>query len=317
VRDILQKDTLRRRGMDYEQGKIYFPQFITCCDWDIDKEEDLTEHYCPICDVNKAFYELFKALRADDSLSEEEKKSEEDKIKQTMRLANASFKYIWPIISREDPYFVEKDGDTEVKKKGWKVLTLPKTVQDQIQDLAEQYPKVFDADEGCDIVIERSEGGKTSYSTNFVIKGTSLDAHPLTDEEREYETLELKNFVNWHVSPRELFKAIRPEYREVITEVLGKTEDDYPEEHPLANNVVAAPKKKEKKASKKAVVKDEDADDSDESPWEDAEEEAPKEEAKASSDEVKPEDSPCFGTYDEDEEDCELCDVKDACKKKS
>jgi hypothetical protein len=116
---------------------------------------------------------------------------------------------------------------------GWKVLNLPMEANKGIENLLKQYPKLLDVEEGVDIIITKTKGMRTTYSVSFALNGINIAMTPLSEEERAMEPLDMKRFIFSHPSPRQVFVALNENYQELITGVVSRGAEDYPEEPPI------------------------------------------------------------------------------------
>jgi hypothetical protein len=226
VVDLVAPEALKSQG----DQKPPLSKNITCLNWDINNQQpiDTELHCCAVCDLRTAA----NILR--DEAKKAEKKEDEENMKKLSGKAYARSRYSWDAIDRENPEIktTQPNGD-EVEAKGWKILNLGKEGTEAIEELAKQYPQIADEDEGCDIVVSKHKSNRITYGASFDLDGPNIALSPLTDEEKEMEKIDLLRYVASHVSPRLVFQNLKPEYQEIITETLGKTEEDYPEEAPV------------------------------------------------------------------------------------
>ena len=230
IKDLVSAEALKSSG---EQRSAVNAN-TTCMNWDIEgqtkSEEEL--HCCPVCDLRVAAN--MKRQEAKDAGDEDQEK----KMKELSGKSYARARYSWDAISRADPIVETKDAEGNVEKNpGWKILNLGKEGTEAIEALANQYSQLADPEEGCDIVISRHKSNRITYGASFALEGPNIKVSPLTEEEMAMEKIDLIRFVANHVSPRVLFESLKPAFQELITDVLGKTADDYPEDCPVKKTV--------------------------------------------------------------------------------
>jgi hypothetical protein len=226
VKDLVSAEAMRPKG----ESRADVSANVTCMNWDTDNQGKSEEevHCCPICDLRSA---------SNIKLKEAKESGDEDSEKKMKELSGKSFarsRYSWDAISRKDPLVKTKDGDgNETEEMAWKILGLGTEGTEAIEALCKQYPQLADEDEGCDIVISKHQGTRTTYGASFALDGPNIAVTPLTDEEKEMKDLNLVRYIASHMSPRTLFQSLKPSYQELITDVLGKTAGDYPEDCPV------------------------------------------------------------------------------------
>jgi len=242
VKELVSAESLKSSG----EGRPAVNANATCMNWDIEGQEKSEEelHCCPVCDLRVAAN--MKRQEAKDAGDEEQEK----KMKELSGKSYARARYSWDAISRADPIIETKDaeGNTE-KNPGWKILNIGKECTEALEALANQYPQLADPEEGCDVVISRHKSNRITYGASFALDGVNIKVTPLTEEEMAMEKIDLIRYVANHISPRVLFESLKPEHQELITDVLGKSADDYPEECPVKKTSVVKDESSEKSAS--------------------------------------------------------------------
>jgi len=230
IKDLVSADALKPKG----EERAAVSTNVTCMNWDIDNQSRSEEelHCCPICDLR-----LASNIRR-----KEAKESEDQDLEKKMKeISGKSFprsRYSWDAISRADPIVKTKDPDgNETEGLGWKILNLGTEGTEAIEALAKQYPQIADPDEGCDVVVSKHQGTRITYGAAFALDGPNIKVTPLTDEEKGMAPLDLIRYIASHMSPRTLFESLKPAYQELITDVLGKTSEDYPSDSPVQKTI--------------------------------------------------------------------------------
>jgi len=226
VKELVSTEAMRAKG----DSRADVSANVTCMNWDTDNqgksEEEL--HCCPICDLRSA--SNIKRKEAKESGDEDAEK----KMKELSGKSFARSRYSWDAISRKDPLVKTKEADgSETEEIAWKILGLGTEGTEAIEALCKQYRQLADTDEGCDIVISKHQGTRTTYGASFALDGPNIAVTPLSDEEKAMKDLDLVRYITSHMSPRKLFESLKPAFQELITDVLGKTAEDYPEDCPV------------------------------------------------------------------------------------
>lgn len=344
-----------KAAMEYKEGGSYIPKVLTDMNWDIKNEEFLeTDLWCdPMEDLkeaaDKASFKLRKkAKELDDEAEANALKDEANIYSRISYNASSKARFKWKVIFREDPYVIIEDEDGKKKKKpSFKILDLPEKAQEELIKLFKQKKELSDPENGNDIIItvekKKAKNGKpkTEYSASFVFDDEmKVVPTPLSEEELEYEDIDISNFTPWYKSPRDLFRSLTAKNKDLILEVLGKTEEDYPEEHPVKREKKVSEDKEEddddekdekieppiSSKSKKVDVSDafddissddeDKTDDNEGDSTEDDNEESEddEEDSNDGDDDMIPE---CFGNYDDEEDECNDCSCAKSCKKET
>lgn len=230
VVDLVNGDALKPQGDE----RPVLGKNITCLNWDIDNQKRIDEelHCCAICDLRVAAN--LRRREAKDAKNKEL----EDKMKELSGKAYARSRYSWDAISRANPNVTTIDAEgNETEAPGWKILNLGTEGTEAIEALAKQYPQIADPKEGCDVVIAKHKSNRITYGASFALAGPNIKISPLTEEEKAMEPVDLLRYVASHASPRAIFESLKPGYQELITDVLGKTAEDYPSEAPIKKTI--------------------------------------------------------------------------------
>ena len=226
VRDLVSEGALKPQG----ENRAAVGSNATCMNWDIEgqtkSEEEL--HCCAVCDLRVAAN--MKRKEAKDAQDPDQ----EGKMKDLSGKSYPRARYSWDAISRANPDIETKDADGNVEvSPGWKILGLGKEGTEAIEALAKQYPQLADEEGGCDVVVSRHKSNRVTYGASFSLDGPNIKLTKLTKEEKAMDQIDLIQYVANHISPRVMFESLKPEHQELITEVLGKTASDYPEDCPV------------------------------------------------------------------------------------
>jgi len=293
------------------------PQVVNCPDWDIDTEEVKKERTCVICALNEYAQKKLK----DTSLPKDEK----DRLQNLLQATRARRSLKWNIIDRANPYVTEVTDDGEKKVLGYKIATIGMEAWNDIDGIFAQTAfDITDPEKGINICVTKSNNGhRVTYGAKAVLKGTSVDVAPLSDDEKELRLHDLKKICGKMTEQDRLMEALHADYREVV-EKLGLSKEssaseedssDEPEE-PVEKEESA----KEEPAEEEEPVADEDEDFPDTSLDDDEPEETSEEtesESKDSSDEkeeVAPENWECFGSLDPKHPECKECSGIEKCR---
>jgi len=226
VVDLADADAFKSRGED----RAALSKNLTCLNWDIDNQQRIPEESqcCPICDLRMAAN--IRRREAKDAKD----KDQEDKMKELSGKSYARSRYSWDAIDRANPNVETTDADgNSTEAPGWKILNLGTEGTEAIEALAKQYPQIADEEEGCDVAVSRHKSTRITYGASFDLDGPNINITPLTDAEKAMEPIDLLRYVASHASPRAVFENMKPAFQELITDVLGKTADDYPTEAPV------------------------------------------------------------------------------------
>jgi len=230
VVDLVNPDALKPKGED----RPVLSKNVTCLNWDIDNQKRIGEelHCCPICDLRMAANTRRREAK------DAKNKEMEDKMKELSGKSYARSRYSWDAISRADPSVKTTDGTgNETDAPGWKILNVGTEATEAIEALAKKYPQIADPKEGCDISISRHKSSRITYGASFDLDGANIKISPLSDAEKAMEPVDLLRYVASHSSPRAVFESLKPGYQELITDVLGKSAEDYPSEAPVKKTI--------------------------------------------------------------------------------
>lgn len=185
-------DIFKKDAFDRETNENAIPKVINCANWNIQTEE-WEDNGDVLFGLNKIAREMLK-VGAEQGVSPEELKKW-DLIKSK---TNPTLQYRWLGFDRDNPFVLEMVNGRYVIKEpremaGYKLMTFQKTVFEQLCAAQESYgdDDIFSEEKGCDIVVKRMDGNKTSWAVGLKMNGRSVAESPLSDEEKAFEMPDL------------------------------------------------------------------------------------------------------------------------------
>lgn len=191
------------------KGDDRIPKMINCIDWDTEKEMWTGKHECPICKLSQ----ISKKISNDPDCSADEHKFFAEL--QSSARARRSIK--WNIIDRNDPFITENDE----KVKGYKIASIGIEAFRDIQGIAEQTGlDINGTDDGCDIIVTKSKGGRWEYSARVAMtndRPPQVAMTPLTNEEREMKLHDLKEICGKKVEADAIIKVLHQDLQDLLS----------------------------------------------------------------------------------------------------
>ena len=212
--DIFNKD-----AFDRETNENAIPKVINCANWDIELEE-WRDNGDVLFNLNKIAREMLRVGQEQGVAQEDLKKWELIKNK-----TNPTLQYRWLGFDRDSPYVLETiNGRTTIKEPkelaGYKLMTFQKTMFEQLCAAQEAYgdEDIFSEDKGCDIVVKKIDGNKTTWTVQLKMNGRQVLETPLTDEEKNIEAPNLFDICGKQI-PNELVMAnLLDEYVDMLND---------------------------------------------------------------------------------------------------
>ena len=195
---------------NFAKGDNRLPYQINCGNWDIEKEME-DNGKCVICQLREIASEVL--------YSEEGKKLDEKNkkfFKDLRYKCDVKTRYYFNCIDRDNPYV------TEDKKFGYKIIEMPYELMDGLLALSTSLTDVdlSSVTDGIDLKITKSGGGsegKVKYGVLPIMKGLSIKATPLTEQEKETELNDLALICGKMQDQEELTERLKGEIRGLLT----------------------------------------------------------------------------------------------------
>lgn len=213
-------DIFKKDAFDKESNENAIPKVINCANWDIETEE-WKDNGDVLFSLNKIAREMLKLGEETGVAPEELKKWDLIKNK-----TNPTLQYRWLGFDRDTPYVLEttSSGRTVIKEPkelaGYKLMTFQKTMFEQLCSAQEAYGNddIFSEDKGCDLVVKKIDGTKTTWTINLKMSGKQVLETPLTEQEKEFEMPNLLEICGKQIPNELVMNNLLEEYVDMLND---------------------------------------------------------------------------------------------------
>ena len=189
------------------EGEGALPKTINCANWNIETEK-FEDKGDILSLLNKIAREV---LKVGGTLDAETK----DKFELLKRRTDTQTTYRWNIIDRDEP------KDENGQPKGYLITNIGFELFDDLMAIHGDYqPSLFTSpDEGIDIKVSKTiNNGNTKSRADPLLKRGSMVISPLTEEERQWELLNIKDICGKQTDQDLLFSKLLPEWQDLIND---------------------------------------------------------------------------------------------------
>ena len=186
------------------EGEDKLSNQIICSNWDIENEKYNPNGGCIICKLRSIADDI---MRNSKSLGIDEKGVAE--FKDLRYKCDYRQQYTFNIIDRQNP-----DG-------GFKIVKVSKELMGELNSIHESYqPADFAGiEDGVDIKVVKAGGGgqgRVTFKASLILQGAKVKITPLTEEEKAWQTLDLKKFAGKMPDQAAILSKLLPRFRDLI-----------------------------------------------------------------------------------------------------